>query len=90
VRVSQLNVKMPILLDVNSWEQLSRYNIFAADTQIDKIVFDFSDTIYVRPIGLIMAVALMKYSKNFNIGKRHFLRESTSRNVCSYLERMDF
>lgn len=90
MRVSQLNVKMPILLDVNSWEQLSRYNIFAADTQIDKIVFDFSDTIYVRPIGLIMAVALMKYSKNFNIGKRHFLRESTSRNVCSYLERMDF
>lgn len=87
---SDLIIKIPEVLDINSWEEIGSNNLFNNGQKFKKILFDFSETRYVRPIGLIMAVALMKYSKHSEIAQNYYLRESASESVRSYLERMDF
>jgi len=83
-------VKFPRLLTDTRLSNVLDSTIFQVETgELQQIIFDFSDTQFIRPIGLLTALAMMKYSKHKGIANEYCIIEGNS-SVSSYLERIDF
>lgn len=88
--MANMFIKFPKFLTDTNLPNVLGDNIFQIKPgELHKIIFDFSDTQFIRPIGLLTAVAMMKYSKYKGIANKYYIIEGNSF-VASYLERMDF
>jgi len=85
--------KLPVEVNVDTIRNINQEWIFLFNNNhyyCDSITFDFSDVNFIRPSGLAVVAALMKYVKNRNCYAEYYLKEAINKNVCSYMERMDF